>query len=495
VLPEKWITDENRVVVVTGPEKEESPLPTEEDVLQILTKVDQMDMQAYEDKVSEEPLLATELKPVAISNEKTYESVGVTEYTLANGVKVVLKPTTFKNDEIQMRAMSDGGHSLYGDEDYVNASNASSIVNEAGVAQFDNTMLSKMLTGKRVSVFPYIGELSEGVNGGASPDDLQTMFELIYLYFTAPRKDEQALQSYVAKQKSIYKNLMSNPQYWFMNEVSKIKYQNHMRRGFPKAEDLDKIDLDRAYEIYKERFADASDFTFIFVGNIDVEKMKEMTAKYLGNLPSTNRQEKWKNINADFPKGVIVKELIRGKAPKSLIEIDFHGDFDYSDEQGRYNFYSLMDLMRIKMRESMREDKGGVYGVRVSGRASQYPEEKYTITISFNSEPDKAEELIQTAMQDIKNAKEKGAEEKDLTKVKETQKQSRIKDLKENRFWLGQLSTTYQNGLDPSRIGLEELEKLMKGLDSEAIKSAANQYFDTENMIKIVMNPEPEMEN
>ena len=494
-LAPQWITDENRVVIILGPEKEETPLPTEGDILTALEKADQMNTAPYEDKVSDEPLLAKTLSPVAISNEKTIADVNVTEFTLANGVKVVLKPTDFKNDEIRMTAFSDGGSSLYNDEDYIHASNASSLVNESGVSNFDNTMLQKMLAGKSLSVYPYIGELTEGINGFATPDDIQTMMELTYLYFTAPRKDEKALQSYVAKQKAFFKNVMSNPNAYFQNEAMKIKYQDHPRRQFPTAEDYDKIDLDRAFEIYQERFADASDFTFIFVGNLDMEEMKKLTATYLGNLPSNNRKETWKNVGVNFPKGVIIKELKRGKAPKSLIEIDFHGDFDYGDDQGRYNFYSLMDLLRIKMRESMREEKGGVYGVRVSGRAQQFPEEKYTITISFNSEPDKAEELIKTAMQDIKNAKENGAEEKDLTKVKETQKQGRIKNLKENRFWMSQLSTAYQNDLDPRRIGLKELEKLMEGLNSDAIKSAANKYFDESNMIKIVMHPEEEIEN
>jgi len=494
-LPAKWITKENRVVVITGPEKDETPLPTEDVILTTLDKIDQMKMDPYEDKVTDEPLLAADLQPVAISAEKTIDSVNVTEFTLANGVKVVLKPTDFKNDEIQMRAFSDGGSSLYPDEDYAHIPHIPALVGQSGIAQFDLASLQKMLTGKRVSVRPYIGELSEGMSGSASPDDLKTMFELVYLYFTNPRKDEQTLQSYIAKQRSIVSNLLSNPQYFFINESLKIKYKDHPRRGFPKVEDLDKIDLDRVFEIYMERFADASDFTFVFVGNLDVDKMKEMAATYLGNLPSINRKETWKNVNANFPKGVTVKEMKKGKAPKSLIEITYHGGFDSDDEQGRYTFNSLIQILRIKMRESMREDKGGVYGVRLSGSTSKRPESKYTITLSFNSEPEKAEELIKTAMQDIENAKMNGAEEKDLTKVKETQRQSRIKELKQNNFWMGQLSNAYQNDWDPKTINMETLEKRMKLLNSDAIKAAAGKYFDNSNMIKIVMHPEPKEQN
>ena len=186
---------------------------------------------------------------------------------------------------------------------------------------------------------------------------------------------------------------------------------------------------------------------------------------------------------------MVKKTLTYGEAPKALVDITFHGDFDWTPEN-RYHFKSMIDILRIKMRESMREDKGGVYGVRVSGNTSQFPESKYNITISFNADPPRVDELIETAMTDIKNAQANGAEEKDMNKIKETQRQGRIKDLKENRFWISSLETSYVEGLDPKNISLSSLEEGINSLTSDDIKNASNQYFDWENYIQIVLLPE-----
>lgn len=493
-LAKNWITKENRVVVISGPEKEEAPLPTEDEVLAILNEIDSKKVEAWEDNVSDAPLLANIPKAGKIKSEQQLDAVNVTEILLENGVRIVLKPTDFKNDEILMTAYSPGGTSLYPDEDYPSASNASSIIDQSGIGEFDISQLTKKLTGKTLGVSPYIGELYEGFNGSSSPEDLETFFQLLHLYFTAPRKDEKAMQSFIAKQKAVYSNLMSNPQYWFFDQLSQIKFEKHPRRGFPSAESLDEISLDRVYDIYKERFADASDFTFVFVGNFETEKMKEYLTTYLGSLPALWRNETWKDVNANYAKGKIDKNFSKGKAPKSLIDITFHGDFEWEDNK-RYDLNALIQVLRIKMRESMREDKGGVYGVRVSGGANKFPKPGYSINISFNSDPGNVEELINTALKDIAKAKEMGAEEKDLTKVKETQRQERIKNLQENRYWNNSLRSYYQNGFDPNEISLEHLEKLIEGLSSDDIKKAANLYFDENNMIKIVMNPEEEVTN
>ena len=488
-LAKQWITDENRVVVISGPKKEESPLPTEVEVRNLLKSIKTKSIDPYVDDASEEPLMATIPEPVSISAEKKIESVNVTELLLENGVKVVLKPTDFKNDQVLMAASSPGGHSRVSDQDYHSAAAAARIIDESGLGNFSLTQLQKKLTGKTLSISPYISELYEGMNGAASTNDLETMLQLVYLYFNEPRKDGEALQSYVSKQKAVYKNVLSQPDYYFYDQVSKIQYNNHPRKGFPTAENLDEIDLEKVYTIYKDRFADASDFTFTFVGNFDVETFKPMLATYLGNLPSKQRKESWKDIGANYQKGKIEKSFNRGEAPKSQVNMLFHGDFEWTP-QNRYDFQSMIEVLRIKMRESMREELGGVYGVRVSGSTSRHPTPKYGITISFNADPPMVETLIETALKDIENARMNGAEEKDLTKVKETQKQGRIKDLKENRFWSRSLQNVYMNDLDPSSITLEELENYINTLNSDAIKNAAGRYFNENNFIKIVMMPE-----
>jgi len=469
-LANNWITDENRVIVVTGPEKKETPMPTEAEVLGILDNVSQKEIAAYVDNVSDEPLLSATLSPIAIEEEKSLEAIDATELRLANGIRVILKPTDFKNDEIMMRSFSPGGISLYSDADYPSASNASTIINESGIGNFDLPQLQKKLTGKKVSVYPRIGSMYEYMNGSCSPEDLQTLFELTYLYFTAPRKDAGVLQSYVTKQKSIL--------------------------GWPTAEELDKIDLDKVMEIYKDRFADASDFTFFFVGNFDMETMKSNLTTYLGNLPTTDRKENWKDLNIDLIPGSIKKDLTKGEAPKALIDVTYHGKYEGETIDDQLKFYMMIDLLKIKMRESMREDKGGVYGVRVSGNISKYPEPKYSINISFNSEPEKAEELIKTAMNDLEKVRSEGAEEKDLNKVKETMTQSRTKDLKENKWWMNKLVGTYQNDKqDFDYYPLDTFKEAIGGIQPMDMKAAVQQFFNDQNRIEIVMKPAPKESN
>lgn len=488
-LAKQWITPENRVIVVTAPEKEDYPLPSEEDLLTLVDGVSNREIEPYVDEVITAPLFDKELTAVAIEELATYDEVGVKEFRLANGVKIVLKPTDFKNDEILMSASSEGGTSLYEDEDYINATNAARIVNESGLGEFSTTDLEKLLTGKTAGVFPYIGSYEEGLSGSCSPKDLETLLQLTYMYFTDVRKDDDAFNSFISKQSNIYKNLMSNPQYFFMDYSMKKKTNQHPRVGFPTKESLEGINHERALEIYKERFADASDFTFIFVGNFDEMELKELSQRYLGNLPVQEREETYMNRHIDYVEGEINDEIKMGEAPKTQVELFFHGPFEWTSENA-YNFRSMIDVLKIKMRESMREDKGGVYGVRVSGNTSRIPEEKYNITVSFNCDPENTEDLIATAMNDVKNATMNGAEEKDLTKVKETQRQSMIKNLEQNRFWQSRLGYVYEHGLSPATISLDNLEESIKGLDSDDIKNAAGKYFGSGNFMKLVMQPE-----
>lgn len=490
-LAKKWITETNRTVVITGPEREPSTLPTEAAVQAVFKKAAQTPTPAYEDDVSDAPLFAQKLTPTPIASEKALEGVDAVEMVLENGIKVVLMPTEYKNDQIVFDAFSPGGHSLYSDADYQSASAATSIVDESGLSEFSNIQLQKKLTGKKVSVTPYIGELFEGISGGSSPDDLEMMFQLVYLYFTAPREDNEALQSYVNKQKSIFANLMSNPQYYYSDRATRAKYGDNVRRVWPKAEDLDAITAEKVYRIYRDRFADASDFTFVFVGNFEIPEMRRLLSTYLGNLPTTDREETWKDLNINFKEGIIVDTFQRGEAPKALVELTWHDNqFDYNRRNNAI-FNTMNGVLRIKMRESMREDKGGVYGVSVGGSVRKIPHVRYNLQVSFNSEPDKVEELIATAMQDIKTLQEKGPEEKDLQKVRESAIQGRTKAMENNGFWLSSLLQQYRSEKpDFTYLDLEKYKELVHSITAEEVQKAAQQYYNGEHFIKIVMKPE-----
>ncbi len=490
MLAGKWVTDENLVVVLTGAENEGVEMPSEDDILAILEDVKSSDIEPYKEEEVAENFMTNAPKAGNVTNSTKHEELGVTELELSNGVRVVLKPTDFKNDEVKMRAYSFGGHSQYEMEDYHSASNATSLISEAGVSDFSNTDIQKMLSGKTVRVNPYIGSLSEGFNGQASPQDLEELFQLTYLYFTAPRMDEEAFGSYVSKNKMLYGNLMSNPQFYYSDKVSMILAQDNPRGGgFPKAEDLDKIDFQRAYDIYNERFADASDFTFVFVGNFDVEGITPMLETYLGSLPTVERKDNWVDLGIRPPKGVVKEEIIKGTDQKSYATILYHGETEY-DKQKSYHLKSLGELVTNELIDILREEKSGVYGVGASGSMQRLPESRYSFRIAFPCGPENVDDLVETTHEILADIKENGVKEEDLAKVKEAQLKNLKENLKKNDYWLNRLYSFYYYDDDLSNFIVTE-DKI-QSLSTEDLKAAANEFLNEDQFVEAILLPEEE---
>lgn len=487
-LAKEWISNSNRVVVITGPEKEGVIMPTEEEVEKILFKAGLAKISPYDDGVVGAALLDDEPVPGKVTSSKELATVGATEIILSNGLKVVLKSTDFKNDEILLRAFSPGGQSIYPDEDNENASFSSQIINESGVSEFSVTALQKMMSGKTVQVNPFIGGLTEGINASAAPKDLETMFQLIYLYFTNPRKDSKSFESFKSKNKMLLGNLMSNPQFYYSDQVSRILTQNHPRGGgFPTPEDLDAINFERSFDIYQDRFADASDFTFVMVGNFDIAKITPLLETYLGSLPSTSRGESWKDMGVRPPSGKVEKTVTKGTDQKSLVTIVYTDETDFSKESN-YDLRTLGELLSIKLIELLREEKGGVYGVGASGSLSQYPYESYNFRISFPCSPDNVDDLVKATFEEIEKIKNEGVSDEDINKLKETQKRERKENLMKNEYWLNSLYSYLFNGYDLSDY--YKYEKQIEALNSTDLQEAAKKYLDQEEYIKIVLKPE-----
>ena len=281
---------------------------------------------------------------------------------------------------------------------------------------------------------------------------------------------------------------MSNPQFYYADQSGRIMTQDHPRGGgFPTVEDLNKINFDKSFEVFEERFANAGDFTFFFVGNFTVEEITPMLTQYLGSLPTIDREETWNDLGVRPPKGVVKKVLNKGTDPKSIVTINFTGEKPYK-KQSNYYLRSLGEILSIKFTENLREDKSGVYSVGASGSSSKYPYESYTMRISFQCAPENTEDLILAAMSEIENIKANGVTDEDLNKIKETQRRDREEGLKENRYWLGQISGYYRNNSDLA--GFYEREKLVEALTSDDLKAAANQYLNMENYVQIVLMPE-----
>jgi len=487
-LASEWVKDTDRVVVITGPEKEGVDPPQESDIRRMLDEAGNLEITPYKEEVIGTELMTILPVPGKVEGTRSFEKTGVTELTLSNGVKVVLKSTDFKNDEILMSASSPGGSSIYSDADYYSASNAASIINQSGVGDFSSTNLQKLLAGKTVSASPYIGALSEGMRGNAAPKDFETMLQLVNLYFTSPKKDSAAFQSLMTRNRMMFQNLMANPRFYYSDQLSKIMAQNNPRGGgFPTPEDLDKVDFERAFSIYQERFADASDFEFFLVGNFDIPEITPLLEQYLGSLPSLNRNETWRDLGIRPPTGIVDEVINKGTDPKSIVTINFTGEKPFAKKEN-YNLNTLGEVLTIKLIEVIREEKSGAYSVGASANSSKYPIETYSFRISFPCGPENVDELTKAVFAEIDKIKENGVTDEDLQKVKETQRRNREEDLKKNRYWLGQIGGYYYNGIDLDTF--YESEELTNGVTSKDLQDAAIKYIKMDNYVKVVLMPE-----
>jgi zinc protease len=486
-LAEKNLADVNRDIIIMAPEKDKASLPGETAVNQWINAVKSQTIEAYKDDVNDKPLLAIMPTPGKIISEKKISELGVTELTLSNGVKVILKPTDFKNDEIGFASFSPGGTSLYTDADYQSAANAASLIGRSGVGDYTPVQLTKYLTGKQAFASPFITERFEGLNGFATPKDLVTAMQLIYQYFTAPRKDAEIFQSTISRSKASLENRASDPNSVFADTVSAVLGNYNYRRTGPSVEKLDRINLDRAFEIYKERFADAGDFTFIFVGSFDVEKIKPLLEQYLGSLPSTGRKEEAKDLGIRPPSGKISKTVYKGKEPKATVRMIFTGPYAYSEAHNN-QVDALEEILQIKLDERLREEESGVYSPGVSAGYSKYPVNRISFSISFGCAPENVEKLVAATLDEINTIRKNGPQQGDLDKFLAEEQRTTETQLKQNNFWLSYLNGQYQNNEDPKEV-LNYLSNL-KAITVESLKAAANAYLSGDNYIRLELLPE-----
>lgn len=491
-LVNKWITDANRVVMVNATEKEDVPIPSEADLLAVITQVQQKEIAPYEENVSAEPLVAEMPKPGKVLTESHIDTLNVTEWVLSNGIRVVMKPTDFKNDEILFTSFSPGGHSLVEDKDYIAATTATAVLSESGLGKFTQIELGKKLAGKVVRVSTGIGSRTESVSGSASPQDLETMFQLIYLKFMAPRADSSAFVAFQDRIRGSLQNRSLSPQAAFGDTILVTMAQYHFRSRPISMQMLDEMNLQRSLEIYKDRFADASDFTFVLVGNFEPEKIRPLVETYLGGLPALIRNETPRNVSSLPPTGIVEKTVRRGQEPKSQTQIQFTGEFDWQDRLHRYRFDSMVGVLRIKLREVLREDEGGTYGVSVRGSRWKDPEPRYNISINFGCAPERLEELTQLVFTQIDSLKQLPVEQSYADKVTEMDLRRRETNYKENSYWRGALRSAYYDNRDPLDI-LTYDDEVIRKLKVEDIQVAAKQYFNMENYARFILLPEKDV--
>ncbi len=486
-LADQWITETNRVILASLPEKGGVRKPTEDDLLAVLNAVEEQEITAYQDTLAGQQLLDEPPAPSPVVSENSIDTLGVTEWRLANGIRVVLKPTDFKNDEIRFTAFSPGGLSQVPDSTYVAGQTAVGVVTNAGVGKYTKVELEKLLADKVVNVQPYISELHEGLSGRASPDDIETLFQLIYLYCSSPRIDSSAYLSYRSQMEGYLENRNARPETALSDTLQQILYQNHYRARPWSMKMLKEMDMRKSLEIYTDRFADAGDFTFIFVGNFAPENIRPLVESYLGALPDLPGEEQWKDTGMRYADEHIQTRVKKGLEPKSRVQMVFTGPFDWSREN-RYLINAMVDVLRIKLREVLREDLGGTYGVGIGASVSERPVQDYRINISFGCNPDRVEELTQVVKQQIDSLKTAGTTEEYLSKVKEIHRRSRQTSLQENGFWLNHLEFYYDHGEDPRTI--YKYDDLVRNLTTEDIRKAAQRYFNEDHSVIAVLYPE-----
>lgn len=486
VLAATYVTDNNLIAIIQAPEKEKENLPTEATYLNWIKSAGQ-DVQAYVDNTVDKPLM--EKKPVAgsVVSEKKIEEIGVTELTLSNGVKVILKPTDFKNDQIIFSATSKGGTSLANDADFRSAEMADGLVSSSGIANFDESQLGKLLTGKVASVNPYISTYSEGLSGSASPKDLETALQLAHLYFTSPRKDGSVLKTQLESMKTGLSNRLTQPSAVFQDTASAVLNSYKKRAQQITIPELDQINLDKAFTFYKERFANASDFTFTFVGNFKVEDIKPLLATYLGSLPASNINENFKDLGLEPISGDVTKKVYKGLEDKANISLVYHGNYNYSNKEN-LQLDALKAILEIKILERLREKESGVYSPSVSVSYNDVPKAQYSVSISFSCASGNVDKLIAAAIDEVKQLQNKGATVEDIQKFKAEENRQLELQLRENGFWLGYLLDAYTSNKNPKDI-LTYLNTLDQ-VSVASTKATANHYLKANNFIKLILLPE-----
>ena len=484
-LIKEFIKDENRVVILTGPEKENLKKATEQEVLNAL-KVNDAEITAYEDVAVAKGLLRTEPNAGTIVRRESNEKLGTKTLFLSNGAKVTYKKTDFKNDEVVFEAVSFGGSNLYTDAEMKKVQFANGALTEAGFSGLKLNDINKFMTGKIASVSPYVGNISEGLRGNATPKDLEYLFQQTYAYFTDLNYDAEAFEGYKQKQSAFFKNMTSQPSFYFQQEFyTYLNKENPRFNGLvPTDKTWAETDYKLAYDKFKERFANAADFEFFFVGNIDDKVIEEYATKYLASLPATPMKEKAKDLGYRMLKGEHKKVVNKGKDPKSTVNIMFYGDAQYSAKEA-FAMQALGEILTIKLIEQLRENESGVYGVNARGSMSKVPYGYFNFNISFPCGPDNAEKLTASALSELQKIITNGPEAKDLVKFKEGELLDFKKESKENKFWLSNFTQSFTNGQSAEEV--LKFEEKVNALTAKEIQDVAKKYLTKEKVVGMLM--------
>ena len=493
-LAGELLREQNRVVALSLPEVENRQVgeasgaaPTEADVRAVLAAVDSADLEPYQDDVAAGPLVPTPPAPGRVVETEDLGE-GATAWTLSNGVRVLLKPTDFQNDEVLISAFSPGGSSLLDLDTYRATQFASTIVGASGAGTFSATELQKKLAGQTVSVSPFVSEREEGVRGQASPDDLETALQLVYLTMTAPRRDPDAFAATLGQFRAFLDNAAATPQKAFSDTLNVTLTGDHPRRQPLTLATLDAADLDASVAVVRERFADADDFTFVMVGAFEPSEVQPLVETYLGGLPTLPRTDEPQDVLIDRPDGVVRKTVYRGVEPQARVQVVFHGPLDAYSDEAEADLDALAQVLETTLRETLREDLGGTYSVRVSGGADREPRPEYTVSLGFGADPARVDELVAAVFEDVAALKGDGPEARLVQNVREGARREEQTALRQNGYWLSALSEAARYDRDLDEVLARPA--LLGATTAASVQAAARRYLDTDRYVQVVLLPE-----
>jgi zinc protease len=484
MLAGQLITTTDRDVLILAPEKDKALLPGTQKVASWFHEVDVETLQAYKDDVNFQPLLKQQPVPGKIISEQKNDRMGTTMLTLSNGIKVMLKPTGFKNDEISFSGFAAGGTSLYSDLDYQSAT-AVNAIPSFGAGNYSAPELTKFLSGKQLNVQPFMSERIQGVNGSAVKADLEDALQLLYAYFTEPRKDSLVFAGMIERSKAGLANRSNDPSTVFQDTISAVLSNYNLRRTAPNLEKLNQLSIDKAYRFYKERFS-AGGFTFVFVGSIDTLTIRPLLEKYLGGLPASPTVVEAKDLYIHIPAGIIQKTVYKGSEQKAMVNLIFSGDFDYT-MANKLEMDALKEALQIRLLERLREDESGVYTPSTRITTGKYPQGRFSLVVSFGCSPQNTDKLIASALDEINKLRINGPPQVNVDKFRAETSRSLESALSTNGFWLTYLCGQLQNKESITQI--DDYVKLIDDLNPALVKDAANRYLSGKNYIKLVLLP------
>jgi zinc protease len=476
-------------IVLTAPEKDKAALPDSSTVTSWINAISKEDIQPYKEEQVPQTLLAKLPKPGKVISKQETSQLGLTKLTLSNGITVILKPTDFKNDQILYGAFRPGGISLYDGADFDMAANAGPLVSSMGFGSFNPVQLDQVLTGKSVHSAVNITNRSETITATVAPQDMESALQLTYLQFTAPRKDTLLFNNVMGKAVSSLSGRYSNPNQVFADTISYVMGGYSYRSAPPTEARLKSITLDRTYDIYRERFGDASNFTFVFVGNFQVDRIIPLLERYLGSLPATHQHTGARDVGQHIPAGILTKKVYKGIENKATVRVVLSGDYKFS-QQANLQLRALADILQIKVLQRLREGESEVYSPQVTSVFNKYPKNRFALIVQFGCAPQNADHLVSLLEDEMKKLREQGPLADDIEKFKAQYQKNLELMLKDNSFWYGYLANQYENKEDVLQV--QDILKSMEKIDTASLKQAAQLFLSGKNMITFELLPEKE---